>query len=308
MDFGFDTNYKSGFVAIIGRPNVGKSTFLNKVVGKKVAIMSDKPQTTRNKILGIVTTDEYQIAFTDTPGIHKAKTELGRRMVDASYSSTSGVDAVIFMTTPVKSVLQGDQIILDNLKKLRIPVFLVINKVDQLKKFNDIDLTIAIYKDLYPFAGIFPISVLEDKNVDKLLDTIRSVLPFGPKFYPDDMVSDHDNRFLISELIREKILLQTKEEIPHSIAVVVDEMKQNPDNPAYTDILATIYVERDSQKKIIIGADGAMIKNIKNKSIADIKKLLNTKVHLDLWVKVKKDWKDKAQLLASLGYSKESFE
>ena len=270
--------------------------------------MSDKPQTTRNKILGIVTTDEYQIAFTDTPGIHKAKTELGRRMVDASYSSTSGVDAVIFMTTPVKSVLQGDQIILDNLKKLRIPVFLVINKVDQLKKFNDIDLTIAIYKDLYPFAGIFPISVLEDKNVDKLLDTIRSVLPFGPKFYPDDMVSDHDNRFLISELIREKILLQTKEEIPHSIAVVVDEMKQNPDNPAYTDILATIYVERDSQKKIIIGADGAMIKNIKNKSIADIKKLLNTKVHLDLWVKVKKDWKDKAQLLASLGYSKESFE
>ena len=308
MNFGFDTNYKSGFVAIIGRPNVGKSTFLNKVVGKKVAIMSDKPQTTRNKILGIVTTDEYQIAFTDTPGIHKAKTELGRRMVDASYSSTSGVDAVIFMTTPVKSVLQGDQIILDNLKKLRIPVFLVINKVDQLKKFNDIDLTIAIYKDLYPFAGIFPISVLEDKNVDKLLDTIRSVLPFGPKFYPDDMVSDHDNRFLISELIREKILLQTKEEIPHSIAVVVDEMKQNPDNPAYTDILATIYVERDSQKKIIIGADGAMIKNIKNKSIADIKKLLNTKVHLDLWVKVKKDWKDKAQLLASLGYSKESFE
>ena len=308
MDFGFDTNYKSGFVAIIGRPNVGKSTFLNKVVGKKVAIMSDKPQTTRNKILGIVTTDEYQIAFTDTPGIHKAKTELGRRMVDASYSSTSGVDAVIFMTTPVKSVLQGDQIILDNLKKLRIPVFLVINKVDQLKKFNDIDLTIAIYKDLYPFAGIFPISVIEDKNVDKLLDTIRSVLPFGPKFYPDDMVSDHDNRFLISELIREKILLQTKEEIPHSIAVVVDEMKPNPDNSAYTDILATIYVERDSQKKIIIGADGAMIKNIKNKSIADIKKLLNTKVHLDLWVKVKKDWKDKAQLLASLGYSKESFE
>jgi len=308
MDFGFNTNYKSGFVAIIGRPNVGKSTFLNKVVGKKVAIMSDKPQTTRNKILGIVTTDEYQIAFTDTPGIHKAKTELGRRMVDASYSATSGVDAVIFMTTPVKSVLQGDQIILDNLKKLRIPVFLVINKVDQLKKFNDIDLTIAIYKDLYPFAGIFPISVLENKNVDKLLDTIRSVLPFGPKFYPDDMVSDHDNRFLISELIREKILLGTKEEIPHSIAVVVDEIKKNPDNDSYTDILATIYVERDSQKKIIIGKDGDMIKNIKNKSIADIKKLLNTKVHLDLWVKVKKDWKDKAQLLASLGYSKECFE
>lgn len=308
MNFDFDTNYKSGFVAIIGRPNVGKSTFLNKVVGKKVAIMSDKPQTTRNKILGIVTTDEYQIAFTDTPGIHKAKTELGRRMVDASYSSTSGVDAVIFMTTPLKQVLEGDRIILDNLKKLRIPVFLVINKVDQLKKFNDIDLTIAIYKDLYPFAGVFPISVLEDKNVDVLLDTIRQVLPFGPKFYPDDMVSDHDNRFLVSELIREKILLQTKEEIPHSIAVVVDEMKECPDNKDYLDILATIYVERDSQKKIIIGSDGNMIKNIKNKSIADIKKLLGKKIHLDLWVKVKKDWKDKAVTLAQLGYSKETFE
>ena len=300
--------YKSGFVSIIGRPNVGKSTFLNKMIGKKIVITSDKPQTTRNNILGIKTDDDAQIIFTDTPGIHKAKTLLGQRMVDASYKSIGDVDVVLFMTTPVKEVLEGDRIIIENLKKYKKPVFLVINKVDQLKKFNDIDLTIAIYKDLYPFAGIFPISVLEDKNVDKLLDTIRSVLPFGPKFYPDDMVSDHDNRFLISELIREKILLGTKEEIPHSIAVVVDEIKPNPDNEAYTDILATIYVERDSQKKIIIGAGGEMIKNIKNKSIADIKKLLNTKVHLDLWVKVKKDWKDKAQLLASLGYSKESFE
>ncbi len=300
--------FKSGFIAIIGRPNVGKSTFLNKVVGKKVAIMSDKPQTTRNKILGIVTKEDYQIAFTDTPGIHKAKTELGRRMVNASYDSTSGVDAIIFMTTPVKTPLEGDKIILKNLEKTKTPVYLVINKVDQLKKFNDIDLTIAEYMNLYPFKGIFPVSVLEDKNIDKLMEELKSIIPFGPKFYPDDMVSDHDNRFLISELIREKILLGTKEEIPHSIAVVVDEIKKNPDNDSYTDILATIYVERDSQKKIIIGKDGDMIKNIKNKSIADIKKLLNTKVHLDLWVKVKKDWKDKAQLLASLGYSKESFE
>ena len=193
--------YKSGFVAIIGRPNVGKSTFLNKVIGKKIAIMSDKPQTTRNKILGILTTDEYQIAFTDTPGIHKPTTELQRRMVDASYDSVSGVDAGIFMTTPVKHVLPGDQIILDNLKKLRIPVYLVINKVDQLNKFNDIDLTIAIYKDLYPFQGYFPISVLENKNVDKLLEEIVKAIPFGPKFYPDDMISDHSERFLISELI-----------------------------------------------------------------------------------------------------------
>ena len=206
----FDT-YKSGFVAIIGRPNVGKSTFLNKVVGKKVAIMSDKPQTTRNKILGIVTTDDYQIAFTDTPGIHKPKTLLQERMVNASYDSVRGVDAVIFMTTPVKEVLKGDEIILSNLKNARIPVFLVINKVDQLKKFNDIDLTISKYIDLYPFSGVFPISVLNDINVDKLFEAIKTVLPFGPKYYPDEMISDHNEKFLISELIREKILNATKE-------------------------------------------------------------------------------------------------
>ena len=302
----FDT-FKSGFVAIIGRPNVGKSTFLNKVVGKKVAIMSDKPQTTRNKILGIVTTDDYQIAFTDTPGIHKPTTELQRRMVNASYDATSGVDAIIFMTTPVKKVLKGDEIILENIKKARIPVFLVINKVDQLKKFNDIDLTIALYKDLYPFAGVFPISVLENKNVDILLDTIRSCLPFGPKFYPDDMVSDHGDRFLISELIREKVLLSTKEEIPHSIAVVVDSMKDCEDNPDYLDIYATIYVERDSQKKIIIGHNGDLIKSVKQKAINDIKRMLNRKIHLDLWVKVKKDWKDRPNDLRVLGYSNDNF-
>ena len=296
--------YKSGFVAIIGRPNVGKSTFLNKVIGKKIAIMSDKPQTTRNKILGILTTDEYQIAFTDTPGIHKPTTELQRRMVDASYDSVSGVDAVIFMTTPVKHVLPGDQIILDNLKKLRIPVYLVINKVDQ---FNDIDLTIAIYKDLYPFQGYFPISVLENKNVDKLLEEIVKAIPFGPKFYPDDMISDHSERFLISELIREKILFLTKEEVPHSIAVVVDSMKDSLEQENYVDIYATIYVERDSQKKIIIGSGGQLIKSIKEKSINDIKKLLGKKVHLDLWVKIKKNWKDRPEDLKNLGYSKDNF-
>lgn len=299
--------YKSGFVAIIGRPNVGKSTFLNRVVGKKIAIMSDKPQTTRNRILGIVTTEEMQIAFTDTPGIHKPSTELQRRMVNASYDAAKGVDCVIFMTTPLKSVLKGDQIILDNLKNTKVPVFLVINKVDQLKRFNDIDLTIHLYKDLYPFAGVFPISVLEDKNMDVLLDTIRQVLPFGPKLYPDDMLSDHPERFLIGELIREKILDATKQEIPHSIAVVVDSMKPCEDNPDYTDIYATIYVERDSQKKIIIGKDGDLIKTVKQRAIHDIRLLLGKKVHLDLWVKVKKDWKDRPDDLRILGYSTDNF-
>lgn len=299
--------YKSGFVAIIGRPNVGKSTFLNKVIGKKIAIMSDKPQTTRNKILGIKTTDTYQIAFTDTPGIHKPTTELQRRMVSASYDAASGVDAIIFMTTPVKNVLPGDEIILNNLKKTKIPVYLVINKVDQLKKFNDIDLTIAKYIDLFSFQGVYPISVLQDKNVDVLLDNLVKALPFGPKFYPDDMISDHSDRFLIGELIREKILFLTKEEIPHSIAVTVDSMQQSEENPEYLDIYATIYVERDSQKKIIIGHNGDLIKEIKEKSRNDIKKLLNTKVHLDLWVKVKKDWKDRPNDLVNLGYSKDNF-
>lgn len=299
--------YKSGFVAIIGRPNVGKSTFLNTVIGKKIAIASDKPQTTRNRILGIYTTDEYQIAFTDTPGIHKPKSELQRRMVNASYEATSGVDAILFMTTPVKHVLPGDEIILSNLKKSKIPVFLVINKVDQLKNFNDIDLTIALYMNLYNFEGVFPISVLENKNIDHLLDSIKQILPFGPKFYPDEMISDHSERFLISELIREKILFETKEEIPHSVAVVVDSMKESEENSEYLDIYATIFVERDSQKKIIIGHEGDMIKKIKEKSLRDIKKLLERKVHLDLWVKVKKDWKDRASDLRALGYSEDNF-
>lgn len=299
--------YKSGFVAIIGRPNVGKSTFLNKMIGKKVAIMSSKPQTTRNRILGILTTEEYQIAFTDTPGIHKPDTELDRRMVQASYSATSGVDVVLFMTTPVKKVLKGDEIILSNLKNSKIPVYLVINKVDQLDKFNDIDLTIALYKDLYPFAGVYPISVLEDKNLNYLLEDIKKVLPFGPQFYPEDMISDHSNRFLISELIREKILQITQEEVPHSIAVVVDHVEDCKDNPNYKDVYATIYVERDSQKRIIIGKNGALIKSIKEKSIGEIRKLLESKVHLELWVKVKKDWKDRPDDLRSLGYSTDIF-
>lgn len=298
--------FKSGFVAVIGRPNVGKSTFVNQMVGKKVAIISNKPQTTRNRILGIMTTEKYQIAFTDTPGIHKAQTELGRRMVHASYDATNGVDCILFMTTPVKQVLHGDEIILENLKKTKLPVFLVINKVDQLKKFNDIDLTIALYKDLYPFVGVYPISVLENKNVDRLLEDIVRVIPFGPKYYPDDMASDHSDRFLMSEAIREKILNLTKEEIPHSIACIIDDVKKCPTNEAYMDVYATIYVERDSQKKIIIGKNGTMIKEIKEKSLMDIKKILGSKVHLELWVKVKKDWKDRPNDLSALGYTSEN--
>lgn len=298
-----NSNFKSGFVAIIGRPNVGKSSLLNYYIGKKIAIMSDKPQTTRNKILGIMSKEDYQIAFTDTPGIHKAKTELGQRMVEASFSATKDVDLIIFMTTPLKEVLKGDEIILSNLHNKKIPVFLVINKTDQLKKFNDIDLTIAKYMNLYPFEGIFPISVKDGKNMDVLLENILKYLPYGPQYYPDDMLSDHSESFLVSELIREKILFLTKEEVPHSIAVVVD-MAEEAEND-YLDIYANIIVEKASQKKIIIGANGDMIKTIKEASIKDIKKLLNRKIHLNLWVKIKKDWKNKPNELNHLGYKKD---
>lgn len=295
--------FKSGFVCIIGRANVGKSTFVNRVIGKKVAITSYKPQTTRNRVLGIKTTDTYQIAFTDTPGVHKPTSLLDERMQDAAYGAIHGVDAVIFMTTPLKEVLHGDRLILEKLKSLKIPVYLVINKIDILKKQSDIDLTILLYKDLMDFAGIFPISVQNDVNIDYLLNEIVAILPYGPMYYPKEMHSDHSQNFLMAEMIREKILLLTNEEVPHSVAVLIDYTRENEENPEYLDIFATIFVDRSSQKKIIIGKNGDMIKQIKQKSLGDIKRLLGRKVHLDLWIKVKEKWRDNAKDLNSLGYS-----
>lgn len=298
-------NFKSGFVCIIGRANVGKSTFVNQVVGAKVAITSYKPQTTRNNVLGIKTTDEYQIAFTDTPGVHKPQRLLDERMQNAAYSAIHGVDAVIFMTTPLNKVLHGDELILEKLQKINVPVYLVINKVDTLKKQSDIDQTILLYKDLYDFAGIFPISAQDNINIEHLLKEIVEVLPEGPMYYPKEMVSDHSKNFLISEIIREKILLTTNEEVPHSVAVIIDYTKDNEENPEYLDIFATIFVDRSSQKKIIIGKNGEMIKSIKQKALGEIKHLLGRKVHLDLWIKVKQNWRDNAKDLNNLGYSEE---
>lgn len=298
-------NFKSGFVCIIGRANVGKSTFVNEVVGAKVAITSFKPQTTRNNVLGIKTTDDYQIAFTDTPGVHKPINMLDERMQNAAYSAVRGVDAVIFMTTPLKEVLRGDEIILEQLKKLKVPVYLVINKIDTLRKQTDIDQTILLYKDLFDFAGVFPISAKDDININFLIDEIVSILPNGPMYYPKEMVSDHSKNFLIAEIIREKILLLTNEEVPHSVAVIIDYTKENEEHPDYLDIYATIFVDRSSQKKIIIGKNGEMIKSIKLKSLGEIKRLLDRKVHLDLWIKVKQNWRDNAKDLNSLGYSEE---
>lgn len=300
-------SFKSGFVSLIGRANVGKSTFLNQVIGKKIAITSNKPQTTRDRISGIYTTETEQIIFVDTPGVHKPVYELDNRMQDISYNSSKGVDCILFMTTPLKKVLEGDRIILDKLRGTKTPVYLVINKVDQLKKISDIDQMILLYQELFDFAGVYPISVYENKNIDRLLNDITELLPEGPMFYPDDVLSDRSERFTVGELIREKVLDLTKEEVPHSIAVIVDSMKECPDNPNYIDIYATIICERDSQKKIIIGKNGELIKNIKQKSIMDIKHFLNHKVHLDLWVKVKKDWRNTPRDLNVLGYVKDNY-
>lgn len=299
--------FRSGFISLIGRANVGKSTFLNKVVGKKIAITSNKPQTTRDRIQGILTTEDTQYIFVDTPGVHKPHHALDERMQDISFSSSRGVDLILFMTTPLKEVLKGDEIILDNLKNVKTPVFLVINKVDQLKKISNIDETILLYQDLYPFAGIYPISVEQNINTAKLLEDIKEYLPKGPLLYPEDIISDKPERFTVAELIREKVLLLTKEEVPHSIAVTIESMKDSDENPNYIDIYATIVCERESQKKIIIGAGGALIKQIKQKAILDIKHFLNKKVHLDLFVKVKKDWRNRTRDLNALGYGKDNY-
>lgn len=299
--------FRSGFISLIGRANVGKSTFLNKVIGKKIAITSNKPQTTRDRIQGILTTEDTQYIFIDTPGVHKPHHALDERMQDISFSSSRGVDLILFMTTPLKEVLKGDEIILDNLRGTKTPVFLVINKVDQLKKISNIDSSILLYQKLYPFAGIYPISVEKDINVDRLLLDIKEYLPEGPLLYPDDILSDKPERFTVAELIREKVLLLTEEEVPHSIAVTIESMKQSEDNPNYIDIYATIVCERESQKKIIIGKEGSLIKQIKQKSILDIKHFLNSKIHLDLFVKVKKDWRNKTRDLQALGYGKDNY-
>jgi len=298
---------RSGFIAIIGRPNVGKSTLLNKVVGKKIAIMSNKPQTTRNTINGVVTAEDYQLIFIDTPGIHKPHNELGKRMTESAYNSTKGVDAIIWMIGVNDNITNGEEMIIENLKRTKTPIYLVINKVDLLKKKSDIDKVIVKFKDSLNFEGIIPISALEGTNVNVLINELVSKMPEGPQYYPQDMITDHPERFLIGEIIREKIIEYTKEEIPHSIAVTVDSLKQNEENPDVMDLFATIYVERDGQKKIIIGSQGAMLKRIGTDARKEIKEILGTKVYLDIWVKVKPDWRNSSVSLKALGYDVDTY-
>lgn len=291
--------FKSGFVAVVGRPNVGKSTLINALIGDKIVIVSDKAQTTRNRIICVYTDEEKQIVFMDTPGIHKPKHKLGEFMVDAAIESLKEIEAVLFVVAGNEKRGPGDNFILEQLKKVKVPVFLVINKIDTLER-EDILKTIVTYQEAYPFAGIIPISAKEKDNLDEVLKVLTEVLPEGPQYFPEDMITDQPERLIIADIVREKILLKTRDEVPHAIAVDVDEMKTRDDGMTY--IRATIYCERDSQKGIIIGKRGAMLREIGDEARADIERLLATKVYLDLWVKVKKDWRNKSGMLSELGY------
>ncbi len=298
---------KSGFVSIIGRPNVGKSTLLNAIIGQKIAIMSDKPQTTRNIISGIYTKEDCQIIFVDTPGIHKPVSELGQRMTDASYSQIKGVDAIFYMVSSYDKVGLGDEMILERLKTAKVPVYLIINKIDLLKNKADIDKVIMEYKDQLDFKGVFPVSAKEKINLPYLLDEIKDLLPEGPKYYPDNQVTDHPEKFIISEMIREKILYFTKEEVPHSVAVVIEYMQPSKEDDNILECHANIFVERKSQKGILIGHQGQMMKKIKQTAKRDIRNLLGNNIDLQLWVKVKEDWRNKSASLRVLGYHTDNF-
>ena len=291
--------FKSGFVAVVGRPNVGKSTLINALIDDKIVIVSDKAQTTRNRIVCVYTDEKKQIVFMDTPGIHKPKHKLGEFMVDQAVDSLREVEAVLFVVAANEKRGPGDNFVIEQLRKVNVPVFLIVNKIDTMEK-QDLLEAIVSYENSYPFEAVVPISAKEKDNIEEVVNLLEKHLPEGPKYFPDDMITDQPERLIISDIVREIILLQTHDEIPHAIAVDVDEMKTREDGTTY--VRATIYVERDSQKGIIIGKQGAMLKTIGRQARGDVERLLATKVFLDLWVKVKKDWRNKSGMLSELGY------
>lgn len=293
--------YRSGFVAIVGRPNVGKSTFMNRMIGEKIAIMSSKAQTTRNKIQGIYTDDNAQIVFVDTPGIHKPHNELDEYMDQAALSTFNEVDAILFMISGVDKKGPGDQYIMDQLKNVKKPVYLVVNKIDTIHP-DDLLPMIEQYRHELDFKAVYPISALEGNNVPEMLKELELTLPEGPQYYPEDQLTDHPEYFVVGELIREKILELTHEEVPHSVAVVVERMKDRVNGKL--QIEANIIVERDGQKRIIIGQKGSIIKEIGIRSRREIEALLGEKVNLKLWVKIQKNWRDNNQYLREFGYNK----
>ncbi|MCF7752945.1 GTPase Era [Paenibacillus sp. FSL H8-0317] len=294
--------FKSGFVAIIGRPNVGKSTLMNQVIGQKIAIMSDKPQTTRNKIHGVYTSEHQQIVFLDTPGIHKRQSKLGDYMNQTALNTLGEVEAALFLIDASEGMGGGDRYIAEQLKNIRTPVILVMNKIDKIEPEALLPL-IETYRKLHDFAEIVPVSAMLGSNVSTLLEQLGKYLPEGPQYYPDDQVTDHPEQFVCAELIREKILQMTREEVPHSIAVTIEDMKVQDNGVVY--ISAVIFVERDSQKGIIIGKQGALLKEVGKRARHDIQNLLGSKIFMDLWVKVKKDWRNQDRVLRDLGFGRD---
>jgi GTP-binding protein Era len=299
-------NFKSGFVTIIGRPNVGKSTLMNQIIGQKIAIMSDKPQTTRNKIRTFITTEEGQIIFIDTPGIHKPKHKLGEFMNKTALDTFREVDVVLWLVEPDMKVGKGDEYIIEQLQRVKTPVILVINKIDKISK-DEILQVIAAYKDAYDFAEIIPISALKGENTEDITKILFQYLEEGPQFFDGDMITDQPERQIVAELIREKALHLLQQEIPHGIAVVIDRMKDRS-NKDIVDIDATIICERDSHKGIIIGKQGTMLKKIGTRARIDIENLLGSKVNLKIWVKIKKNWRDSDFLLKNYGFNKKDMD
>lgn len=296
-----ETNYKSGFVTLIGRPNVGKSTLMNRLIGQKIAITSDKPQTTRNRIQTVYTDERGQIIFLDTPGIHKAKNKLGEYMVSVAEHTLKEVDVVLWLVEPTTYIGAGEQHIAEQLRAVKTPVILVINKIDTVKNQEEILTFMNAYKDICPFAEIVPVSALKDKNTDLMLELIYKYLPYGPQYYDEDTVTDQPMRQISAELIREKALRLLKAEIPHGIAVTVEKMKER-DN-GMIDLEANIICERESHKGIIIGKGGAMLKRIGTSARREIEDLLDTRVNLQLFVKVRKEWRDSELYMKNYGYN-----
>lgn len=297
-----NANNKSGFVTIIGRPNVGKSTLMNRLIGQKIAITSNKPQTTRNRIQTVYTDERGQIVFLDTPGIHKAKNKLGEYMVNVAQNTFDEVDAILWLVEPSTFIGAGERHIAEQLQRVKTPVILIINKIDTVKK-EEVLIFIDAYRKIYDFAEIVPVSALKGDNADTVLDVIYKYLPYGTNFYDEDTVTDQPERQIVAELIREKALRILDEEIPHGIAVSIDSMKTRAKG-GIVDIEATIVCERDSHKGIVIGKGGAMLKRIGSAARKDIEDMLEQKVNLQLWVKVKKDWRDSDFLMKNYGYNK----
>ncbi|MGL5245113.1 MAG: GTPase Era [Sarcina sp.] len=293
--------FKSGFVTIVGRPNVGKSTLLNLLMGEKLSIVSNKPQTTRNNIQTILTGENYQVVFVDTPGIHKPKHKLGEYMVNSAKDSIKEVDLVLFLTTPDVEVGRGDKFILEQLKEQKAPVFFVLNKIDESNPERVAE-TLANYSKEFNFKEIIPISAMKGKNTDKLLELMVKYLPEGPKYYPDDMITDVQERFVVSEIIREKALRNLSQEVPHGIAVDIIQMKQ--DNKGKYNIEVDLICEKDSHKGIIIGKNGQTLKKIGEASRYELERFLRAKVNVKIWVKVRKEWRDNNLFLKELGYKK----